>query len=116
MPYTTQQVEQIFWAVGHRCSGQQEYIVRADQCRTCLGLNAQQFQAMTCSFAGVLNEVGFIENNPGPVYGMEAFRILAEQIIIYDYPTRGGGLVFARLGSVHGWTTAHRSMDHGLSN
>ena len=81
---------------------------RTDHRGASFRLNAQQLQAMAGPLAGVLYEVGLVENDPGPVDGMETIRVFAEEIVVDDDPTRSIGLILIDAQNLDG----SLSIDH----
>ena len=49
-------------------------------------MHAQQLEAMAGPLAGILDEVGFVEDDAGPGDGVEPFGVFAQEIVVDDDP------------------------------
>ena len=98
MPDAAEEVEKVARAVGHRRSGEQVDLWRADHRRTGIVGHAQQLQDVRGALGVVLDEVSLVEDHARPANRMKPGCMGLEQIVVDDNPARRTN-VFWSIGS-----------------
>jgi hypothetical protein len=86
MADAAQQVEQVPSAVGHGRAGQKKDQGRSDGSGLGVPLHAEELQAVASPLAGILDEVGLVQDHPGPADVVEPRGMLGEEIVVDDHP------------------------------
>ena len=83
-----QEIEEIARSIGHRRAGEQVYLGWARHLFSGVVGHAQKLEAVRGALAFVLYEMGLVQNYTGPTYPVKPFRMLAQKVVVDDYPAR----------------------------